>query len=83
MDECWTWKGEHNENGYALYSGGTRAQGVAFYLLHGRKKRPKQDLHHRCLNRGCVNPRHVVEMTHAEHMREHARIRREATAAAI
>jgi hypothetical protein len=57
-----------NVAGHTLY-----AHRVSFYIHHGRW--PNGQLHHECENRRCVAPEHLVETHHAEHMREHQRIR--------
>lgn len=37
-----------------------------------------KELHHRCLNKDCVNPDHCEPLTRAEHAAEHKRLRAEA-----
>lgn len=47
-----------------------------FWIISGGQETPDMDLHHDCLNRACINPFHLREMTHADHARWHA-LRRE------
>lgn len=56
------------------------AHRLIWTLVHG----PIADgleIHHACRRRSCTNEAHMVPMTHAEHMAEDARLRREARAA--
>ncbi len=72
-DGCWTWSGHLHRDGYPTPG---RVK-IALLLWRGIIKGDSH-AHHRCLNRACVNPWHFEMMgTHAEHMAEHARIRRE------
>lgn len=62
---CWNWKRNHSSRGYATY---------VMLLEDGRKKNYQvhrlvanivygelhgQSVHHKCANRGCVNPEHL------------------------
>lgn len=68
MHECWQWEGTHSEHGYALISKRLLHR-IMYQLLIG----PIPDnlvLHHKCGNKGCVNPYHCQLI----HQREHAAI---------
>jgi hypothetical protein len=75
---CWGWTGGHN-HGYAYmtvptgrsHSRWTGAYRVAYELFVGPIP-PKHDVHHRCRNRGCVNPEHLEAVKRAEHTRRDA-----------
>ena len=83
-DDCWSWLGATDKDGYGIFSTKIekqshtfRAHRVAFYLTHGRIPQP-QALHG-CDNPVCcnaVNLLHVHEGTASQNMHEmHARNR--------
>lgn len=71
---CWRWLGRHDEDGYPLftehpYNGwkwSHRAQRFS-YLLHYGFIPEQHETHHKCFNRGCVNPEHLEALTTADH----------------
>ncbi|MCC6314201.1 MAG: HNH endonuclease [Thermomicrobiales bacterium] len=68
---CWLWTGAINEDGYGHFRyGGIRtmrkAHRVAYRIIRGVLPAGKV-LHHTCDQRRCVNPAHLVPMTHKEH----------------
>ena len=73
LDECWTWKGAINGNGYAYFSAGRRlslpqkASRTSYLLTHGSIP---DGLHilHSCDNPCCVNPCHLRADTRQANM---------------
>jgi hypothetical protein len=65
---CWEWLGYRMHNGYGRCKS-ARGQIVqahrAFYEHHVGPIPTGLDLHHRCSNRGCVNPAHLEPVTRA------------------
>lgn len=69
-EDCWEWKGT-TDKGYGLFSIGHSnwpAHRVLFSLL---KEQPRWDIHHVCENTLCVNPHHLVEVTHGNPIHRH------------
>lgn len=64
---CWEWNLSRLANGYGQYRG-TTAHRWIYAKVFGSIPRTLQ-LHHSCLNKGCVNPLHVVPMTAKDHVR--------------
>ncbi len=62
---CWLWLGALTETGYGRIRGGLKAHIFSYRLFKG--KIPEGlELHHKCRVRSCVNPEHLVAVTHAE-----------------
>lgn len=71
---CWEWQGAKNK-GYGFMMTGSMVDGsrgprmaqiVSYEAWRGPV--PKgMDTHHKCRNKGCVNPKHLELMDHAEH----------------
>ncbi len=64
-ENCWEWKGSISSYGYGMFSiRGVefRAHRIAYHLKYGIK-----ELHtvidHKCMNKSCVNPDHLREVT--------------------
>jgi HNH endonuclease len=72
---CWVWQGNFTRGGYGQFSVNNktfRAHRYALMIENGEIP-PVVDVHHKCLNRACVNPAHLEPLTHQENMKEAAR----------
>jgi len=71
-DSCWIWSGTKTTRGYGQFSiKGTsiRAHRLAYEATLGPIP-DGFDLHHRCINKLCVNPAHMGVIPHQEHVKE-------------
>lgn len=78
---CWVWQRKVTSKGYGIVGDGAGGEIHAHRSVWLRERgplEPGQHLHHECENRRCVNPDHLVPLTHAEHMALHAKLRRAA-----
>lgn len=80
--QCWEWLGAraHAYGRFSLNRRPMQAHVFAYETEYGPVA-PGTELHHTCLNPGCVNPAHLVAVTRSEHKRIHARIQKEEVAA--
>ncbi|MGO4304213.1 HNH endonuclease signature motif containing protein [Cupriavidus sp. RAF12] len=70
---CWNWTGCLCADGYGkvkLTIAGERYHLAhrASYVLAGGEIPPGREIDHRCKNRRCINPGHLVAATHAENV---------------
>ena len=73
-DECWPWTGGMDSgDGYGRAYDGVRtrqAHDVAWELTHKRKIRRGKLVRHTCDNRPCCNPKHLLEGTVRDNVRD-------------
>jgi hypothetical protein len=67
---CWEWRGRKHK-GYGRVDTGPAHREV--WRQAGRPLDPREHLHHRCENRGCVNPDHMEPSMPVEHLTAHKR----------
>lgn len=68
---CWEWLGWRLAQGYGRcdVNGRTVQAHRVFYAEHVGPIPEGYDIHHRCGNKGCVNPVHLEPLTRAENTR--------------
>lgn len=64
---CWLWLGPWSTAGYGRLARHEAAHRMSLHL-HGVKLMHGLDVHHRCKTRCCVNPDHLVQITHRENL---------------
>lgn len=70
---CWLWTASTTSEGYAQIRCRDRVVTVHRLLYAALVREPAAGIHlnHRCETRRCVNPAHLDEHTHVEHMAWH------------
>jgi len=68
---CWEWLGARLNKGYGRCKVGNQPVQAhrVFYAHHVGPIPDGHDIHHRCGNKGCVNPEHLEPLTRAENTR--------------
>jgi hypothetical protein len=67
---CLIWQGATTTSGYGVstYLGKqTTAHRIMYLIVYGNVDADR-DVHHKCRNRGCINPEHLALVSHAENM---------------
>jgi hypothetical protein len=76
-DECWIWLGSANRDGYGMFNplrGWTwNAHRFSYALVYGITD-VRNDIHHTCNNRLCVNFHHLEEISHKENVKQQNRV---------
>jgi hypothetical protein len=69
---CWKWNHATNSAGYPVLGQGGRAGLVHRKIVAAVLGRPlgREPVHHKCANRGCVNPDHLQPISQRENMAE-------------
>lgn len=66
--QCWEWEGRKNQAGYGRWAG-TMAHRVAYELVHGPIPADQQ-VRHRCDNKPCCNPHHLLIGSQSDNMQD-------------
>ena len=67
---CWLWVGSHHPKGYGLFTRNNITVGAhrySYLLFTGTPIPNDYDVHHKCNNKGCVNPTHLELVPHNNH----------------
>lgn len=67
---CWLWNGALSKKGYGHIKRNRKSIPAHRYFWEQRNgpiPDPKMDVHHKCLNKRCVNPDHLEALTRKDH----------------
>ena len=66
---CWEWQASRDNNGYGQfsYNGKNHKASRWIYSVLVDDISEKEEVHHLCENRPCVNPSHLVALTQSKH----------------
>lgn len=69
-DECWEWKSYKNKDGYGVFRLNDQVENAhrVSYRFECREILDGMDIHHKCQNRVCCNPHHLIQMPRGEHI---------------
>lgn len=75
-NNCWIWQGPLMSSGYGIIFTSSPKQSFSTHRVMleawlDREIRIGMEVHHICENKRCCNPKHMREVTHAEHMKIH------------
>jgi hypothetical protein len=73
LDGCWPWVGVVTATGYGQFSimgKALKAHRYSYFLHYGEW--PKYTIDHLCMNKTCVNPSHLEDVTPGENKRRWA-----------
>lgn len=71
---CWLWIGTRNRKGYGWmqwYGRAHLAHRISYTLAHGGYP-ADHDIHHICETPACVNPAHLMKLSHNDHALEYS-----------
>ena len=70
--KCWEWQGYLDKDGYGRISVGASMRGRAVhrvaFVAFVRDLEDNETVDHRCLNRRCINPDHLIAMSQSENV---------------
>lgn len=70
ITDCWLYQGIINKNGYGFFHNSLNRVVYAHRYYYEQKYglvKKNYHIHHKCKNRKCVNPEHLVMLTKSEH----------------
>lgn len=72
LSGCWQWQKATSPSGYGVMRWGDRVWRAHRFTYHYLKDylHKSEPVHHRCANRGCVNPEHLQVVSHHDNVAE-------------